>query len=136
MYTTRLAYVHLNVRHLEAAVTFYTRFFDLQLSERFEQTSLLVSSENSDHFELALTEGQSSQGQSPSPVTLGFAAASEADFEAAKEFVRLEEVKWQLEDRGIAEVLILHDPDGNAVELFLDKRRSGGRAFWRGENKV
>jgi catechol-2,3-dioxygenase len=128
VYTTRLAYIHLTVRHLEAAVTFYTRFLDLQLSERFDQTSLLVSSENHDHFELALSEGQPS-----GPVTLGFAAASAADFEAAKAFVRLEEVRWQLEDRGIADVLILQDPDGNTVELFLDKRGSGGRAFWRGE---
>jgi catechol-2,3-dioxygenase len=45
MYTTRLAYVHLTVRQLEAAVTFYTRFLDLQLSERFGKTALLVSSE-------------------------------------------------------------------------------------------
>lgn len=128
MYITRLAYVHLTVRHLEAAVTFYTRFLDLQLAERFEQTSLLVSSESRDHFELALTEGRPS-----GPVTLGFAAATPADFEAAKAFVRLEEVRWRLEDRGIADVLILQDPDGNTVELFLDKRGSGGRPFWRGE---
>lgn len=128
VYITRLAYVHLTVRHLEAAVTFYTRFLDLQLSERFGQTSLLLSSENRDHFELALSEGQPSN-----PVTLGFAVASPADFESAKAFVGLEEIDWKLEDRGIAEVLLLQDPDGNTVELFLDKRRSGGRAFWRGE---
>ncbi len=128
MYTTRLAYVHLTVRHLESAVTFYTRFLDLQVSERFDRTSLLVSSENEGHFELALTEG------SPSgPVTLGFAAAAEDDFEAACDFVRIEGVPWRLEDRGIALVLMLHDPDANTVELFLDRRKSGGRDFWRGE---
>ncbi len=130
MFTTRLAYVHLRVRHLESAVTFYTRFLDLQVSERFGHTSLLVSSENEAHFELALTEG------SPSgPVTLGFAAASEEDFEAAQDFVRIEEVPWKLEDRGIAHVLCLQDPDGNTVELFLDRRKLGGRAFWRGESE-
>lgn len=130
MYTTRLAYVHLTVRHLESAVTFYTRFLDLQVSERFDQTSLLVSSENDAHFELALTEGVPS-----GPVTLGFAAASEEDFEAAQDFVRIEEVPWKLEDRGIAQVLSLQDPDGNSVELFLDRRKLGGRAFWRGESE-
>ncbi|HEU4743356.1 MAG TPA: VOC family protein [Meiothermus sp.] len=130
MYLTRLAYVHLTVRHLEAAVTFYTRFLDLQLSERFGGTSLLVSSENDAHFELALTEGEPG-----GPVTIGFAAASEEDFAVAKRFVELEGVRHTLEDRGIAHVLALQDPDGNTVELFLDRRKSGGAAFWRGETR-
>jgi len=130
MYTTRLAYVHLTVRHLEAAVTFYTRFLDLQLSERFGETALLVSSENPAHYELALTKGTPS-----GPVVLGFAVASEADFKAAQNFVRLEGVSHQLEDRGIAWVLCLQDPDGNAVELFWDRRHCGERAFWRGESE-
>lgn len=130
MYATRLAYVHLTVRHLEAAVTFYTRFLDLQLSERFDKTSLLVSSQNPAHYELALTEGEPAGS-----VTLGFAVDSEADFEVAKEFVRLEGVPYRLEDRGIALVLCLQDPDGNTVELFLDRRKQGGRTFWRGESE-
>ncbi|PZA07964.1 MULTISPECIES: VOC family protein [unclassified Meiothermus] len=131
MYLTRLAYVHLRVRQLEAAVTFYTRFLDLQLSERFEQTALLVSSENDAHFELALTEGEPG-----GPVTLGFAVASEEDFMAARRFMELEGIRHTLEDRGIAHVLILQDPDGNPVEIFLDRRKSGGAAFWRGESKA
>ncbi|WP_027881851.1 VOC family protein [Meiothermus rufus] len=128
MYTTRLAYVHLKVRHLEQAVTFYTRFLDLQVCERFDQTALLVSSTNEAHYELALSEGMPS-----SSLALGFAAASEADFKAALAYVRQEGVPYHLEDRGITHVLSLTDPDGNTVELFLDRRRSGGRAFWRGE---
>ncbi len=130
MYTTRLAYVHLTVRHLESAVTFYTRFLDLQLTERFGATALLVSSENTGHFELALTEGEPT-----GTAGLGFELASEADFEAAKEFVRLEGVPYKLEDRGVAYVLTLQDPDGNTVELFWDRRKRGGRAFWRGESE-
>ena len=85
MYSTRLSYVHLSVRHLEASVTFYTRFLDLQVAERFGKTSLLVSSENNAHFELALSEGDPG-----GPVTLGFALGFEEDFVAAEEFVRLE----------------------------------------------
>ena len=131
MYTTRLAYVHLTVRQLEAAVTFYTRFLDLQLSERFGKTALLVSSENPAHYELALSEGEP-----PSAITLGFAAATEQDFKAAQDFVRLEGVPSKLEDRGIALVLCLQDPDGNSVELFFDRRKRGGRAFWRGESEL
>jgi len=130
MHKTRLAYVHLTVRHLEAAVTFYTRFLDLQLSERFEKTALLVSSENPAHYELALSEGEPSGG-----VTLGFAAASEEDFRAAQDFFQREGAPSKLEDRGIALVLCLRDPDGNSVELFLDRRKREGRAFWRGERK-
>lgn len=131
VYTTRLRYVHLRVGHLEASVTFYTRFLDLQVSERFDQTSLLVSSQNDAHFELALSEGAPG-----GPVTLGFVLDSEEDFAAAREFVRLEEIPFQVEDRGTAWVLVLQDPDGNPVELLLDRRRSGGRAFWRGETRA
>jgi catechol-2,3-dioxygenase len=127
MYSTRLAYAHLKARQLEASVTFYSRFLDLQLVERFAQTALLVSSDNQDHFELAL-----SQGEPAGPATLGFAVASAEDFALAKEFVRLEGVEHSLENRGIAEVLSLNDPDGNKVELFLDRRSAGGRAYWRG----
>lgn len=130
MYSTRLAYVHLRVRQLEAAVTFYSRFLDLQLVERFDKTALLVSSENTDHFEVALSEGEPG-----SPLTLGFAVASAEDFAAAKEFVRIEGVEFELLDRGIAQVLGLQDPDGNRVELFLDLRKQGGRDYWRGETQ-
>lgn len=129
MYNTRLAYVHLTVRQLEAAVTFYTRFLDLQLSERFGKTALLVSSENPAHYELALSEGAPSGS-----LALGFAVPSEEDFKAAQDFVRLEGLPYKLEDRGIALVLCLQDPDGNMVELFLDRRGAGGRAFWRGQS--
>lgn len=127
MYASRLSYVHLRVRHLEASVTFYTRFLDLQLSERFAQTSLLVSSGNTAHFELALTEGDPG-----GPITLGFELETTEDFEAAKAFVKLEDAAWRLEERGFAHVLILQDPDGNTVELFLDRRKQDGQAFWRG----
>ncbi|MER3556029.1 MAG: glyoxalase [Meiothermus sp.] len=130
MYSTRLSYVHLSVRHLEASVTFYTRFLDLQVAERFGKTSLLVSSENNAHFELALSEGDPG-----GPVTLGFALGFEEDFVAAKEFVRLENIPFRSEDRGFAWVLALQDPDGNTVELILDRRQSGGRGFWRGETR-
>lgn len=130
MYSTRLSYVHLSVRHLEASVTFYTRFLDLQVAERFGKTSLLVSSENNAHFELALSEGDPG-----GPVTLGFALGFEKDFAAAKEFVRLENIPFRSEDRGFAWVLALQDPDGNTVELILDRRQSGGRSFWRGETR-
>ncbi len=130
MYASRLSYVHLTVRHLESSVTFYSRFLDLQLSERFAQTSLLVSSENQAHFELALTEGQPA-----GPLTLGFELPRPEDFEAAKAFVHLEEIEWRLEERGIAQVLIVYDPDGNQIELFLDRRKLGGQAFWRGESR-
>lgn len=130
MYSTRLAYTHLRVRHLEASVTFYTRFLDLQVSERFGQTSLLVSSSSEAHFELALTEGEPG-----GPVTLGFALPSEEEFAAAREFVRLEDVPFRSEDRGFAWVLVLQDPDGNTVELWLDRHQTGGQAFWRGESQ-
>jgi catechol-2,3-dioxygenase len=124
VYTTCLAYVHLKVHHLEAAVTFYTRFLDLQVSERFAQTSLLVSSENTQHFELALSE-------SPEPstgITLGF-VASEQDFGLALDFVRKEGIAYKHLGRGFAEVLQLRDPDGNTVELF----KKQAQTFWRGE---
>ncbi|RDI95099.1 glyoxalase [Meiothermus sp. QL-1] len=130
MYTTHLAYVHLRVRHLEASVTFYTRFLDLQVAERFGQTALLVSSQNQAPFELAL-----SQGEPLGPLALGFAVPNEEEFQAALAFVKLEGVPFHLEDRGIGHVLLLQDPDGNRVELFLDRRPAGGRAFWRGQSR-
>lgn len=129
MYSTRLAYVHLKVRHLEAAVTFYTRFLDLQLSERFGRTALLVSSESPDHFELALSEGEP-----VGPTTLGFVVPSAADFEAARRFLKLENWPHQALDRDYAWVLALNDPDGNRIELVLD-RRSENHAYWRGHER-
>lgn len=128
MYSTRLQYAHLTVRHLEASVTFYARFLDLQVSERFGNTSLLVSSGSDAHFELALTEGAPG-----GPVTLGFALGSETDFASATQFAGLENIPFRTEDRGFAHALILQDPDGNTIELLLDRRKRGGRGFWRGE---
>lgn len=129
MFGTALSFVSLPVSHLEASVTFYTRFLDLQLSERFGPTALLVASDSSQHYQLALTEGVACPG-----ITLGFAVSSLADWQEIERYLQTEGQPVTREDRGWAWVLGLTDPDGYRVELFLDRRQTGGQPYWRGHS--
>lgn len=122
--------VSLPVSHLEASVTFYTRFLDFQLSERFARTALLVSSQSDQHYQLALEEGQPCTG-----AVLGFGVETATDFEAIERFMGTEGQLLTREDRGWAWVLSLKDPDGYRVELILDRRQQpDGQPFWRGRS--
>jgi catechol 2,3-dioxygenase-like lactoylglutathione lyase family enzyme len=127
MFGTSLSYISLSVSHLEASVTFYTRFLDLQLSERFGRTALLVASDSPQHYQLALSEGVPCPG-----VTLGFAVSSLSDWQEIERYLLAEGQSGIREDRGWAWVLGLTDPDGYRVELFLDRRQAGGKPYWRG----
>ena len=123
-----LAYVSLPVSHLEASVTFYTRFLDFQLSERFGRTALLVASDSRQHYQLALTEGTPQPG-----VVLGFAVATAQDWDELRRYMQLEGQPLQLEDRGWAWAMLLLDPDGYRVELVWDRRdQPDGQPYWRG----
>ncbi len=129
MYATRLSHAHLKVRNLERSVTFYTRFLDLQLAERWAHTALLVSSSSPYPYELALEEAAAPT----TGVRLGFILEGREAFQEAYRFLKLEGAPFRAEDRGFTWVLVLEDPDGNWVELVWDRRAAGGAAFWRGQ---
>lgn len=131
-----LGHVHLKVRDLERALSFYREVFDLDVTERQGRYAFLSWGEH--HHDVAL---QAVGADAPGPADgVGlYHAAVEAD-----SLDRLKEVHERLQDRGvdvapvdhgISKALYFSDPDGNGLELYVDTRESHDGNEWRGQNR-
>lgn len=138
MYQTRISHVHLKVRDLERAVSFYTTFFDLRVVELVGHHYAFLSG-SSVHHELALqlVEPRSPQ---PHPCATGLHHLA---FEVP-DTTALAQAYGTLTAAGVAVALVNHliswslyfnDPDGNSLEIFWATRRQpGGDSLWGGRN--
>lgn len=138
-YRAALGHVHLKVRDLERSVAFYRRVLGLEVSERVEPAFAFLSGGEA-HHELAL-QGLGPGAEPPRPTAVGlyhtaWEAPDRRSFAAAYE--RLDELGAAAEavDHGISWALYFADPDGNGVEIYLDRRdEPGGAAEWRGRSR-
>jgi len=131
-----LGHVHLKVRDLERALSFYREVFGLDVTERQGRYAFLSWGEH--HHDVAL---QAVGADAPGPgqgVGL-YHAAVEAD-----SLDRLKRVYEHLEDRGvevapvdhgISKALYFEDPDGNGLELYVDTREEQDAGEWSGQNR-
>lgn len=132
----RLGHVHLRVRSLDRSIDFYTAVVGLHLVERLGEAYAFLSS-SEDHHTLAL-QALGSAAAPPSTGSVGlyhvaFELPTPGGLDAA--LTRLDEhgVSWQAVDHGISWAVYFDDPDGNGLELYVDRRqRPTGRGEWRG----
>lgn len=131
----KLGHVHLKVRDLEASVRFYTELLDLSVTERVGDFAFLTGSAS--HHTLALQGiGPNAPRSSPSAVGLYHTAwevETEAEFAEAR--ARAERLAGGAVavDHGISWAMYFADPDGNGIEIMLDRRTApGGRPLWGG----
>ena len=116
--------VSLNVKYLDRAVVFYTRYLGLKLIHRQEFTAHL----GVDNTELVILEGnpEASYLQSrPGLYHMAFLLPSRLDLALA--IKHLDEMRWPIEglaDHNVSESVYLCDPDGNGIELYRDFSRS------------
>lgn len=133
----KLGHVHLKVRELDRSVAFYTKVFGLHLEERMESFAFL--SDGQVHHSVALQE-VGPLAPKPHPYGVGlYHVAFEVDSdEAFRQFEsRLVEmgVRHQSVDHGISWATYFNDPDGNGLEVYVDRRHAaGGRAIWQGRS--
>ena len=137
-YHTMIGHAHLKVRDLARSVAFYTRFFDLKITEEVPGAFAFLSG-GPLHHELALQEvGPTAPLPHPHGVGLyhvAFEVPDKRSFADAYNTITKAGVPVAAVDHGISWAIYLSDPDGNGLEIYWDTRREpGGEKLWRGRN--
>jgi catechol 2,3-dioxygenase len=123
-----IGHVHLKVADLDRALDFYCGVLGFELIQRMGLGAAFVSA-GGYHHHLGLNTWESQGGSPPPPGTTGLyhvairyptrAALADALRRLDAAHIRLDGA-W---DHGVSEALYLHDPDGNGLELYVDRPR-------------
>lgn len=134
----KLGHVHLKVSELERSVAFYTSVFGLHVEEQLDGFAFL--NDGQVHHSVALQE-LGPVASRPRRDTIGlyhvaFEVESDEAFRAFEARLGEMKIRHQSVDHGISWATYFHDPDGNGLEVYVDRRQqSGGRAIWRGRSR-
>ena len=122
----RIGHVHLKVADLERSLAFYCGVLGFQLTQRYGPGAAFVSA-GGYHHHIGLNTWESRGGKPPPPGTTGLyhVAILYPDRKALADALRrLIEHQIPLDgaaDHGVSEALYLSDPDGNGLELYIDR---------------
>ena len=122
----RIGHVHLKVADLERAIDFYVGVLGFQLMQRMGEKAAFVSA-GGYHHHIGLNTWHSQGGSPPPPSATGLyhlAILYPTRASLADALRRLIAAGVQLDgasDHGVSEALYLRDPDGNGVELYVDR---------------
>src|SRR6185436_11227800 len=129
---TRISQVHLRTARLESAVAFYTDVLALKLLHAAGSQAIL-SATGEEPGLLVLTEDVNAPPRPPRSNGLyHFAIRYPTRQDLAHAYYRLVRSYYPVagaSDHGVSEAIYLSDPDGNGVELYVDRPRS--QWIWR-----
>lgn len=133
----RLGHVHLKVRRLDRAIEYYRDTLGMRLVERVGDDFAFLSF-GSAHHDVALQAlGDQAAFASPGAVGLYHVAFEVPDaptllarWDALRARGRVVGV-----DHGISWALYTNDPDGNGVEVYLDRRLVHAKGAWGGRSQ-
>ena len=133
----KLGHVHIKVKDIEASKVYFTGVLGMHVVEEIRGQFAFLSFSTA-HHDLALQ--QSSQlSDSLDNSVLYHIAFEVPDIESlAKVKSRLESNGYSVSpvDHGISWALYTKDPDGNGIEIYMDRRSSkGGVKLWHGRSK-
>jgi catechol 2,3-dioxygenase len=124
----RIGHVHLKVADIERALGFYCGVLGFQLMQRFGAQAAFISA-GGYHHHIGLNTWESQGGSPPPPGCTGLyhvailypsrALLGDALVRLRRHAIRLDGAA----DHGVSEALYLRDPDGNGVELYVDRPR-------------
>jgi catechol 2,3-dioxygenase len=126
---TRVGHVHLKVADLERAIAFYSGLLGFAVTQRYGPQAAFLSA-GGYHHHIGLNTWESAGGTPPPKGHTGLyhTAFLFPDRKAlAQVFKRVVEAGWPIEgaaDHGVSEAVYLSDPDGNGVELYVDRPES------------
>ena len=133
MYTippqTTIGHIHLTVGDLDRALAFYQGILGFEITARYGPGAVFLSA-GGYHHHIGLNTWQGT-GVSPAPrghAGLYHVAILYPDRVAlATALRRLVDVEYPITgfaDHGVSEAIYLDDPDGNGVELYVDRPKS------------
>jgi catechol 2,3-dioxygenase len=126
---TRIGHVHLKVADLDRAVHFYRDVLGFELQQRFGRSAAFLSA-GGYHHHIGLNTWESKGGSPPPRGTTGLyhvAILMPNRRELARMVQRLVDHGISIDgasDHGVSEAIYLHDPDGNGLEIYVDRDRA------------
>ncbi|MDI1314929.1 VOC family protein [Prosthecobacter sp.] len=134
----RIGHVHLKVSDLEKALAFYCGVLGFELTQRYGTQAAFVSA-GGYHHHIGLNTWESRGGKAPPHGTTGLYhvailypdRASLAD--ALRRLIKNKIPLDGASDHGVSEALYLRDPDGNGLELYVDRDPSAWPRDAQGE---
>ena len=121
-----IGHVHLKVADLERALKFYCGVLGFELQQKFGTQAAFISA-GGYHHHIGLNTWESKGGSPPPPRSTGLyhVAILYPDRATLADAVRrVLAAGGELDgaaDHGVSEAIYLRDPDGNGVELYLDR---------------
>lgn len=135
---TKVGHIHLTVSDLKRSLAFYRDLLGFEISARYGDSAVFLSA-GGYHHHIGLNTWA---GKGAKPAPAGHAGMYHVAFlypsrlELAKVLKKLLEAKYPLDgsaDHGVSEAVYLRDPDGNGVELYVDRPQNE----WKiNENKM
>jgi len=133
----KLGSVRVRVRDVARSEAFYRTALGLDVTERVGTHVFLAA--GGEHFALALEGvGIEEGGVAPHVGTssIGWEVPDAWEFWRMHRRLQTANVRFVAEDEGVRWTLRLSDPDGNALEIYVDSRAlPGGREAWGGATK-
>jgi len=124
-----IGHVHLTVADLERSLSFYRDLLGFEVTTRYGKLAVFLSA-GGYHHHIGLNTW-AGEGATPAPKghsgLYHFAILYPIRKELARIVSRLIDEKYPLTgaaDHGVSEAIYLNDPDGNGVELYVDRPRN------------
>lgn len=123
-----IGHVHLTVSDLERALLFYRDLLGFEVVARYGASAVFLSA-GGYHHHIALNTWNGGEATPPPSGHTGlyhFAILYPSKVELAKALRSLAKADYPLEgsaDHGVSLAVYLRDPDGNGVELYVDRPR-------------
>lgn len=120
----RLGHIVLSVRDLEASVAFYTKTLGLVVAQRKNNPPRAFLSLGEDHHEIGLF--QQATGPVPSPdqpglIHIAWQLPDMDELRAAFRELTAGGIEVRAMQHNVTNSLYFDDPDGNTVELYVDR---------------
>ena len=124
----RIGHVHLKVADIYRALGFYSGILGLHVTQRWPGAAFMAAGDY--HHHIAVNTWESAGGSPPPPGATGLfhtAILYPTRAKLADALRRMMDAGIPLDgaaDHGVSEALYLSDPEGNGIELYVDRPRS------------
>ena len=126
---TTIGHVHLKVSDIERALSFYRDILGFEVTARYGEQAVFLSA-GGYHHHIGLNTWESKDGTPPPPGHIGLYHAAilfPTRKDLAQTVKRLLDANYPItgsSDHGVSEAVYLDDPDGNGIELYVDRPQS------------
>lgn len=133
----KLGHVHIKVRDIEKSKEYYIDILGMHLVEEIKGQFAFLSFDSA-HHDLALQQSGNISGSHSESVLyhIAFEVQDVASLKNVKSKLESNGYKVSAVDHGISWALYTYDPDGNGVEIYMDRRNAQeGSELWHGHSK-